>query len=328
MFVYPITLASLSLLPGLQAGEAEEPGAQPIPVILDTDIGGDIDDTWALAFLLASPEVDLKLVVTDSHNTVGKAKIVAKFLERVGRPDIPVGIGYKGDDHTGPQEPWGKDYDLTSYPGTVYEDGIGALIDRIMAAEDGITLLSIGPVPNLARALEREPRIAEKTRLVSMAGSLEKAYGGQPGRCPEYNVRDDVPAAQKVFSAPWKEVLLAPLDTAGVVQLTGDRYRQVRDAENPLAQALLENYRVWSQDPAAPDKASSILFDTVAAYLVFSTAWVEMRDVRMKVTDEGETVPDPDGQLVRAAMEWTDREAFYGLLAERLSRGVVESKTR
>lgn len=64
-----------------------------IPVILDTDIGGDIDDTWALAMLLNSPELDLKLVVTDTGNTTYRAKVAAKLLEVAGRTDVPIGIG-------------------------------------------------------------------------------------------------------------------------------------------------------------------------------------------------------------------------------------------
>ena len=63
-----------------------------IPVILDTDIGDDIDDTWALAMLLNSPELDLKLVVTEEGNTPSRAKIAARLLEIAGRTDVPVGI--------------------------------------------------------------------------------------------------------------------------------------------------------------------------------------------------------------------------------------------
>jgi inosine-uridine nucleoside N-ribohydrolase len=218
-----------------------------------------------------------------------------------------------------------EDYDLASYPGQVHEDGVGAMIDLIMAAEEKITLLAIGPVPNLKAALEREPRLAGKARLVAMAGGVYKQYNGKPGRCAEYNVKEDVPAAQRAFSAPW-DVTLAPLDTAGVVCLTGDPYRRVRDAHNPLTTALLENYRIWSKDPDRPNEASSILFDTVAAYLTFRTDWLEMRDIALKVNDQGETVPADDGKVIHAAVEWTDLEAFYGFLAERLSRGVAEER--
>jgi inosine-uridine nucleoside N-ribohydrolase len=67
--------------------------SRKIPVILDTDIGGDIDDTWALAMMLRCPELDIKLVVSDTGNTTYRAKIIAKILHIAGRTDIAVGIG-------------------------------------------------------------------------------------------------------------------------------------------------------------------------------------------------------------------------------------------
>ncbi len=63
--------------------------AGPIPVILDTDIGDDIDDTWALAMLLGMPQLDLKLVVTDYGNTSERTRLVAKILQRAGRSMLP-----------------------------------------------------------------------------------------------------------------------------------------------------------------------------------------------------------------------------------------------
>ena len=59
-------------------GDVKVSVKRPIPVILDTDIGDDIDDTWALAMLLKSPELDLKLVVSDTADTVHRAKIVGE----------------------------------------------------------------------------------------------------------------------------------------------------------------------------------------------------------------------------------------------------------
>ena len=70
------------------------------PVILDTDIGFDVDDVWALAFLLRCPELDIKLITTDTGDTHYSAKIVAKLLQIAGRTDIPIGIGIPLDEDT------------------------------------------------------------------------------------------------------------------------------------------------------------------------------------------------------------------------------------
>jgi inosine-uridine nucleoside N-ribohydrolase len=291
-----------------------------IPVIYDTDIGGDIDDTWALAFLLASPELDLKLVVTDSHNAAGKAKIVAKLLERVGRTDVPVGIGLKFDDDIGRQAGWVKDYDLDKYPGKVHKDGIQAMIDTIMKSPEPITLIAVGPVPNLPEALKREPKIAQRARLVVMGGSIEFKYGRKKGRCAEYNVRHKPKAAQVAYGADW-DVTMTPLDTADFVILDGEDYARVRDADNPLAGALMENYRIWCKGKKwpNPNKHSSTLFDTVAIYLAFTNELCEMRDIHLRVDDKGFTIPDPRGKLTHVAMKWKDLAAFETFLSERIA---------
>src|SRR5512144_1165925 len=133
-----LTALILLLAPVLRA----QPAAKaPTPVILDTDIGSDIDDTWALALLLASPELDLKMVVTDSHDVIGRARIVGKFLQKVGRTDVAVGIGQRMDNRGGPQFEWAADYDLEAYPGTVHEDGVGAMVKTIMSSLQPITLI-------------------------------------------------------------------------------------------------------------------------------------------------------------------------------------------
>src|SRR6516162_8277625 len=70
-----------------------QPSGKPKPVILTTDIGDDIDDTWALGLLLKSPELDLKLVLGDYGKNQYRAKVLAKFLETAGRTDVAVGVG-------------------------------------------------------------------------------------------------------------------------------------------------------------------------------------------------------------------------------------------
>jgi len=295
-------------------------GPKRIPVIYDSDIGGDIDDTWALAMLLASPELDLKLVVSDSHDTEGKAKIMAKFLERAGRTDVPVGIGVKFDDDTGRQAQWVKDYDISKYPGKVHKDGIQAMIDTIMKSPEPITLIAVGPVPNLEEALKREPKIAKKARLIVMGGSIDIQYGRKKGRCAEYNVRHKPKAAQVAYGADW-DVTMTPLDTADFVILTGEDYKRVRDADNPIAQALIENYLIWSKKSAGKNEPnrSSTLFDTVAIYLAFATDLCVMRDIHLRVDDKGLTIPDPRGKLTHVAKEWKDLKAYKKFLSERIA---------
>ncbi len=302
---------------------------KPVPVILDSDIGDDIDDTWALALLLKSPEVDLRLVVTDQGKAAYRARIVAKFLERAGRTDVAVGLGV-GPNPTGGggQSPWVEGYDLKAYPGKVHEDGVQALIDTVMNSPEPVTIVAIGPVPTLAAALEREPRIAQKARFVGMHGSVRLGYSGKAKPDAEYNVKANAKACQKVFTAAW-DMTITPLDTCGLVHLKGEKYAAVRDSKDPVAAALIENYRIWcGKDPKRADSASSVLYDPVAAYLSFATDLVKIEKLGIRVTDDGMTVIDPAAKVMNVATEWKDMAGFEDFLVKRLTGPTVPALKR
>jgi len=314
LFVLTIAITLGFLMPNQSFSE-------PIPVIYDSDIGDDIDDTWALGFLLKCPELDVKLVVGDQGRTEYRAKLFAKFLETAGRSDIPIGIGLDvGREGDGPQAEGVKDYKLEEYPGTIHEDGVQAIIDTIMQSETPVTLIAVGPLPNVAEALKREPKIAEKARFVGMHGSVRLGYGGSEEISAEYNVRADAQACQKALSAPW-DITITPLDTCGLVVLKDERYQKVLESDTPIAKAIIQNYRYWSQahDWAKPDTQSSTLFDTVAVYLGFDDEYLKMETLGIRVTDDGYTKIDPEANKMEVATEWKDMGAFKDLLVERIT---------
>ena len=298
--------------------ERDRYAGKKIPVILDTDIGSDIDDTWALAMMLNSPELDVKLVTTCTCNTTCRAKVVAKMLEIAGRTDIPVGIGIHENDDEHGQAAWVKDYNLASYPGTVYNDGVGALIETIMNSPERITVVPIGPLPNLAAALEREPRIVEKVRFVGMHGCVYGCHEGEGGHVPDNNTEQNIKASQKVFTAGW-DMSITPLDTCDLVVLTGDKYRAVCDSPDPLAKAVIENYRIWLN--GRPDEKSSVLYDTVTVYAAFARDLLSFERLPIRVSDEAVTEIKEGGKMMDCATKWKDLAAFEDLLVERIISG-------
>ena len=287
-----------------------------IPVILDTDIGSDIDDTWALAMILKCPELDVKLVAADNGDTEYRSKIIAKMLEVAGRADIPVGIGIRKEDDYKPQLKWVEDYSLDSYPGTVCRDGVDAIIKTIEKTPGTISLICIGPMPNIAEALRRAPHIAKKTRFVAMQGSMHKDSDGKAGPVAECNIVCAIKAAQEVYKGSWIDMTITPLDTCGIVRLRGEKYAAITQCRDPLVQAVIENYRIWLK--GKPDSESSILYDTVGIHLAYSTEFLKMKKMRLKVTDEGFTVPDEKGVPVNVAIEWTNLDGFENELVRRL----------
>lgn len=299
-----------------------------IPVILDTDIGDDIDDTWALALLLQSPELDLKLVTTATGDTTYRARLTARLLEVAGRTDVPVGIGPAGPVRTPPrQADWVEGYSLESYPGLVHDDGVQAIIDIIMGSSEPVTLISICPLTNIAAALRREPRIAARTRFVGMQGSIREHMKSNltvamgEGACTEWNVVNDIPASQAVFAALWLEATLSPVDTCARILIDGERYQRLLAGTDSLLRALLENYRIWAVthgDHCHPETQSSVLFDCEAVNLAHTTRWLQMRRMGVRVDDEGYTREDAAAHLFNVAMAWDDFNAFADDLTTRL----------
>ena len=317
---------SLALLAALGSGRgfAASPGrtfsGPRIPVILASDIGDDIDDTWALLMLLRMPQFEVKLVVSDFGNAIYRCRLFARLLELTGRTDIPIGVGVGKQDKPGAQSGWIGDYRLQDYPGVVHEDGVGALIDTIQQSPQPVTLICIGPVPTIAAALSRAPSISDKARFLGMHGSLYLGYDGKPEPAAEWNVKSAPGALQQVFAAPW-DCTIMPLDVCGLVEITGANYRKLHRSDDPWLRALMENYKIWfphapfikpGTDPA---KMSTTLLDTVAIYAAQAQDLLIMEELPVRVTDDGYTVVDErNGRPVHCATGWRDLQAFTDLL--------------
>lgn len=314
-----------------------------IPVILDTDIGGDIDDHWALVMLLGCPELDLRLVTTVNGDTTYRARVASGLLASAGRTDVAIGIGLPGPTLTREESVILVDYaarhPLEAYSGDVIEDGVGALIETVMSSAEPVAIIAIGGATNLAAALEREPRIAERARVVAMLGSVREGYlpGGPPN--VEANVWVDTPAAQRVFAASWG-ITISPLDSCGSIVLDGERYARVFETDASLTAALFEGYLEWCR--RAPDlmwtsdtedereerrrallsdftSRSTVLFDTVAVYLAYSTALATVERLPLAIDDAGMMVVRDGGREVDVATGWVMKDAFLDHLANRLA---------
>lgn len=303
----------------LFANAAYAETSERIPVIFDTDIGEDIDDVWALALILASPELDLRMVSVSQGNTPLKARLVAKFLEQIERDDISIAIGEKMSDRVTPQLNWARDHDLGSYPGKVYPNAAQAMAEIVTAAESPVTILSAAPKTNLAALLQLAPEAAQTARVVAMSGSIRRGYGVNFSPDAEYNVRAGLSAAQAVYQAEWP-LAIAPLDVAGRARLIGPEYQDMIRRRNALIDAVYRNYRVWTEDKPRYDvqTGSTRLFDAVAVSLAIHDSFLRVEEMQLRVDYKGYTVRDPRGRTVRVAIAWDDIVAFENWMMKRL----------
>ena len=299
---------------------------KPVPLILDTDIGSDIDDTWALAMILRSPEIDLRMVTSAAFDTTYQAKLAAKMLQIAGREDVAVGIGVHSSGNLegcSNITDWVEDYDLSSYP-NLYEDGIDAMVKHILTSKEKVTVLAIGPCTNLAAAIQREPRIVGNSRLVFVGANLYNGAfrGWYPPLGKESNINVSIEAYRiGVEKNDW-EVELIPLDVSGYTILETEYFDHIRETakNDPLLSALVENTDIWFKNMnynyCGP---TSGLFDTVGVYALISKELLNYERLPVYVNDKGLTLIDPmRGKMMDCAISWKDKEKFYKFLTARL----------
>ncbi len=342
----------LAVLLGLAAAAAAA-AADPVPIVLDTDIGDDFDDSWALALALSRPDRwDVRLVLTSCKDTTTRAKIVAKYLTRWNRTDIPIGIGRRTraehDDYAVRLGPWADDLDLASYnrsgggPGLVHADGVAAAAALVRSAGPGaIAFVGIAPMTNFRDLAVRFPAAVPAVRNVfAMVGAVDYCYGRKPfinGTCVEYNAAEDLNATRVMWRQPWR-MTITPLDTA-FLRMRGAPWARLLAANatsrgrstrrSSLAPTLLESLTVWGGEqnygPHAP--ASDVLYDAVALYMSSDESLFRMsRGMSLSLTAQGATVRAGDpvagkGKALDVALRWngTGNATFL----DRLSSWIV-----
>src|ERR1041385_9035266 len=128
--------------------------AEKIPVLLDTDIGSDIDDAVCLAYLLRQPRCELLGITTVTGGVVERAALCEVICRTAGREEIPVHAGASPVLLFGPGQPRVPQYEAIRDRAHRRDYEPGAAIEflrRTIRARPGeVTLLAIGPFTNLA----------------------------------------------------------------------------------------------------------------------------------------------------------------------------------
>jgi len=255
-------------------------------MIIDTDIGDDIDDSFALALVLSSPEIELLGVSTAWGNTQLRARIVDRMLCETGKSEIPIFAGIPSTSKIGMDEaPWAEEMPAPDKP---YAPSLDFILDQIRRYPNQITLLAIAPFINVGALIERDPDTFRKLkRVVLMGGSVYKGYndlGYLPGHGPdpEYNIYSDIPAARRLF-ASGVPLFVMPLDST---QIKLEEYERelIFSHGTPLTDALALLYHHWGQQ-------TPTLYDAVAAAFAINPQLCPVTPLHLEIDDKGYTRP-------------------------------------
>jgi inosine-uridine nucleoside N-ribohydrolase len=261
------------------ASSAQSP--QHEKIIIDTDIGDDIDDAFALALALRSPELQILGISTAFGDTETRAKLVDRMLGEAGRPDIPVAVGVHTDAKTSfGQRPYA---DGGHYARTSHQAAVDFILEQIRKSPGEITLVCIGPLVNVGAMIDRDAQTFRKLkRVVIMGGAVDRGYGDPYGPPtppqPEWNIKNDIVSAQKLFSSG-VPLYVMPLDST---QLKLDEVKRefLFRQSTPLTDSLTLLYHLWGQQ-------TPTLFDPMTIAFIDDPMLCPVQPINIVIDEKG-----------------------------------------
>lgn len=283
MHLRRVLILLIALFASLPACAAEPRNdRKAIPLLLDTDIGTDIDDAFALALILTSPELELRGVTTVGSDADVRALMVCRMLTAAGRREVPVAAGAKPQ----PSEEIKGIEKYRNHPADAAkprkETAVEFLYQKLRERRGELTIVAIGPLTNLARLFREHPdcQLWIK-RIVLMGGSVRVGYSGKAPPELEWNIKCDIKAAKTVFSSG-VPLLVAPLDATTMLKMEEPLRRRFFAAKTPLTDRVHAIYKLWGAK-------TPVLYDPVAVALCFDEHFCTLEKLRLEVDDKGVT---------------------------------------
>lgn len=281
-------------------------------VIIDTDIGDDVDDAFALALAMKSPELQILGVTTTFGETDVRAQIVDRFFKEIGRTGIPVMAGTATPTKNPmSQRPYAEQGRFTK---SSHGDAVEFILDQIRKHPEEITLIGIGPLMNVGAAIDRDaPTFRKLKRVVIMGGSIRRGYGDYGYNehvppMPEWNILNDVPSAQKLF-ASGVPLFVMPLDST---QLKLDEVKRafLFARGTPVTDQLAILYHLWAQP-------TPTLFDAMAVTFVLKPELCPVTPLHIRVDEKGYTREEPGAPNAQVCLN-SNPEDFFQFYLRRV----------
>lgn len=275
---------------------------EPLALLLDTDIGDDIDDAWALSVCINHPLIRLVGVTTVWRDTELRAAQARLLLEKAGVTDVPVAAGTRD----------GLDR-LLAFPRNCQADVLSAeeearlrqgrcdavrMLAELAEANPGLVVAPVGPLTNVARFICEYPRaFAQIGKLVIMGGHMRPDLAH-----PEYNVGCDVRASQIVFSCG-KPIQMIGLDVTLRCQMQPGDLEAIEAKNTPLSQAIMVMTRLWQGAGDGQRKhGMPVVHDPLAVLTAVEPELVKWETRRVVIDDQGHCVADDAGNEIQVAV--------------------------
>jgi inosine-uridine nucleoside N-ribohydrolase len=257
------------------------------PLLLDTDIGSDVDDLYALVMLLKSPQIDLVGVTTVHGNTLLRAKIARYVCQLLGDRSVPITPG-EGTPLSAPSAP---PEEPVGFPGleSISIDPPASSAPEFLAsvaAQRQVEVLAIAPLTNLAIAIRNSQAFAQNIRhIYVMGGAFWSPF-------LEHNIQVDPEAAIIVFSSGIPITVIG-LDVTLQIEITERDLRRLSNSPGRLGPLLEQQTRIWWETLG---RQRCHLHDPLATLALTRRDLFEFETGTVKVENTGQTWLQPEAE--------------------------------
>jgi len=292
-----------------QTQKSAPPAYTAEKVIIDTDIGDDIDDAFAIALAARSPELEILGVTTTFGDTEARARIAERLLGEAGRSEIPVLAGAATKtSNVMSQRRYGQSGQFAKVSPA---NAVDFMIEQICKYPGQITLVGIGPLMNIGAVIDKDAATFRKLkRVVIMGGSIECGYGElwicpEHGPDAEWNIVNDIDSAKKLFQSG-VPLYVMPLDSTQL-KLDETKRAYLFRQGTPLTDALTLLYHEWGQQ-------TPTMFDPVTIAFIVNPRICPVEPMHIRVDDKGFTRREAGEPNAQVCMKSDEREFFRFLI--------------
>lgn len=284
-------------------------------VILDTDIGYDADDFFALLLLLNSPELPLDLIVTGDETFGRRARLTQKILQMMGRGEIPVIAGADLGNSDFSVDEMVQDVPLLNADKDPIEE-MKLLIDKF----DEVIYLNIQGFSNLSALITLYPEVKKKLKVFQMGCALDYS---RYENWIEHNVRIDIPAAQNVLKSGLDLTLImtqTTMDPGYSFNEANPIMVKLHKSTDSLHAMLLRSVMRFHEKllKKGVPEPWPYAHDPLAVSVALGKDFVQFEDITVLMNERGDLIRDPSGQKVRASKSKSQSHEFMQFLEERL----------
>jgi len=300
-------------------GAAQAQPAAPEKIIIDTDIGDDIDDAFAVALALSSPEFQILGFSASFGDTPTRAKMLDRMLGELGKSSIPVTQGIQANVNlnafTQRRYAEAGSFARSSHPASV-----DFILEQARKYPGQVTLVAVGPLPNVGAAIDKDPAaFRQLKRVVIMGGSIRTMndpYGvaAPIAPHPEWNIKNDIAAAKKLFTVGVPLVVL-PLDSTANLKFHEVARTALFAHGSMLTNILAGLYYEWS---AATRSPTPVLFDPMTLASMLAPSLCPLTPMHLTVDEAGNTKETPGAPNAQVCLH-SDADAFLHFYVKRVT---------